>query len=326
MHPHSPMSVNHDPAGSRRRFLSRPHEWLRRLTASTTAGGMMLVGLPFAMEYVVRPGDTLSEIAVRHDTTVERLVARNGLDRSGDRIISGQSLHIPAAHRRPTSTAARGVSDDGARRIVRYTVRRGDTPSGLAVRFHAWTAELIARNGAVLHVGERIEIPVVVAAAARARRTTGSRATAAPQTSDRTSYRGGPSRDTVRRVITRTALRNGVDPELALAVSWQEAGWRMHHVSGAGAVGAMQIMPSTGRWMSDIVGRRLRLHDLEDNVTAGVLLLGILQDQAHLRRAVAGYYQGLEGVRRHGMHPDTKRYVANVLALRERFERGDYPG
>ncbi len=318
------------------RRLGRQHTRLRRLTASTTAGGMMLVGLPLALEYVVRPGDTLSEIAVGNDTTVERLVAHNGLERSGDRIVAGHTLHIPAAHRRPTASApATGGADDGARRIVRYTVRPGDTASGLAVRFHAWTAELVERNGMQLRAGERIEIPVVVAAAARARRTSGSRPARTPHVpspstrsrpSENAADRTGPSRSTVRKVIAATARRNGVDPDLALAVSWQESGWRMHHVSGDGAVGAMQVMPSTGRWMSDVVGRSLRLHDLQDNATAGVLLLGVLQEQAGSRRAVAGYYQGLDGVRRHGMYPDTKRYVANVLALQRRFERGDYPG
>jgi hypothetical protein len=35
--------------------------------------------------------------------------------------------------------------------------------------------------------------------------------------------------------------------------------------------------------------------------------------------AVASYYQGLASVRRIGMLPSTRRYVANVLALRRRF-------
>ncbi len=99
----------------------------------------------------------------------------------------------------------------------------------------------------------------------------------------------------------------------------------MGRVSSAGAVGAMQVMPSTGRWMSDVVGQKLHLRDLQDNVTAGVILLGILEDRAPARVAVAGYYQGLAGVRRHGMYRDTKRYVANVLALQRQFEQGDYP-
>jgi LysM repeat protein len=295
---------------------------------------------------MVRPGDTLSEIAERHGTTVERLVDRNGLHRSGDELIAGQSLQIPS---RGSRTRHRRISPD-ARRIVRYTVRPGDTPSGLAVRFHAWTAELIAMNGSVLRVGERIRIPVVVAAVARERRTRDSRSARAhrgdaqdrapkraqkraqhrsrqrtEQRQDRSRADHGPSRATVRRVITRTARRYGVDPQLALAVSWQEAGWQMHHVSSADAVGAMQVIPSTGVWMSGVVGRRLDLHRLHDNVTAGVVLLKLLRDAAPPKIAIAGYYQGLAGVREHGMYDDTRRYVANVLALKHRFEMGQYP-
>jgi LysM repeat protein len=322
----------------------------------------MLVGLPLALDYVVRPGDTLSEIAERHDTTVGRIIARNDLHRSGDRIVAGQSLTIPGRHatKRKAHRPARHrrISPD-KRRIVSYTVRPGDTPSGLAVRFHAWTAELIERNGSVLRVGERIEIPVVVAAAAKARRerahqTSRSRAhdsarhgSSRPEkkrSNKKQSTRPGkkhathprkhrphrarhdrPSRARVRRVVAATARRHGVDPQLALAVSWQESGWQMHRRSSAGAIGAMQVMPATGRWMSTVIGRPLHLRDLQDNATAGVVLLGLLQNQARLRVAVAGYYQGLAGVRRHGMYDDSRRYVANVLALRSQLERGRYP-
>ncbi len=281
--------------------LGRSRERWRRLTGSVTAGGMMLVGMPLALEYVVRPGDTLSEIAARHDTTVDRLVARNDLHSSGDRIVAGQSLDIPAAHPRSTSGAGSGshTASPDARRIVSYTVRPGDTPSGLAVRFHAWTAELIERNGSVLRVGEQIEIPVVVAAAAKAGRARGSQPSASPAPARHRSRSTatGPTRSSVRQVITATARRHGVDPNLALAVSWQEAGWQMHHVSSAGAIGAMQVMPSTGRWMSSVLGTDLNLRDVRDNATAGVLLLDLLQKQAPVRKAVAGYYQGLAGVR-----------------------------
>ena len=325
-------------SGLRRRLASlRPgprgsRGSLERLTASTTAGGMLLAGVPLMMEYVVRPGDTLSEIAADHGTSVSRIVARNGLDSSGDHVVAGQTLRVPAAHGRGGTAQAQPASSGGgseARRIVRYTVRPGDTPSGLAVRFHAWTAELVEMNGPVLRAGETIRIPVVPEAA-----RDGAPAPAAPAAPAGAPRPGGapsagavdgPSRARVRSVIESTARRHGVDPQLALAVSWQEAGWQMHHVSYADAVGAMQVIPSTGRWMSGLVGRDLDLTDVHDNVTAGVKLLDVLGEQAPERTAVAGYYQGLAGVRKHGMYDDTRRYVANVMALKDRFERGDYP-
>lgn len=333
---------------------------LRRLTVSTTAGGMMLVGTPVMLDYVVRPGDTLSEIAAEHGTSVTRIVERNDLHSSGDQVYAGQTLDLRSGGGSGGGSNSGGISPD-ARRIVSYTVRPGDTPSGLAVRFHAWTAELIARNGSVLRVGERIEIPVVLAAVAEDRRRSTSgpdrtkpertkpertrpertrpdrpspdRPSPERSTPDRTGAQrstgtrqpGDPSRAQVRRVIAGTARAHGVDPQLALAVSWQEAGWQMHHVSSADAIGAMQVIPSTGEWMSGVVGRDLRLHDLRDNVTAGVVLLRVLLDQTSERKAVAGYYQGLQGVRRFGMYEDTKHYVANVLALKSRFEQGRYP-
>ncbi|HET6626888.1 MAG TPA: LysM peptidoglycan-binding domain-containing protein [Nocardioidaceae bacterium] len=328
---------------TRRIRLTRPASLtrataLKRLTASTTAGGMMLVGTPLLMEYVVRPGDTLSEIAERHHTSVSRLVQNNDLHPSGNRVVAGQTLEIPAAHGRdaaPPAPASKTISPD-ARRMVRYTVKAGDTPSGLAVRFHAWTAELIAMNGSTLRVGEHIRIPVVLAAVARERKTHSTPSPApAPSTpqrsrrgdnlADQLRNRPDPSRATVRRIIERTAVRYGVDPQLALAISWQEAGWQQHHVSHADAVGAMQVIPATGEWMSGVVGRDLDLLDVHDNVTAGVALLKVLTDAAPGRQAIAGYYQGLAGVRKNGMYDDTKHYVANVLYLKKRFEQGRYP-
>jgi soluble lytic murein transglycosylase-like protein len=113
-----------------------------------------------------------------------------------------------------------------------------------------------------------------------------------------------------------------VEPNLALAISWQESGWQQRRVSSAGAIGAMQVMPATGRWMSLDVGRRLNLYGLGDNVTAGVRLIDVLHGQTSERRAVAAYYQGLGAVQRHGLYPSTKVYVRNVLALRHRLRHG----
>ena len=74
-------------------------------------------------------------------------------------------------------------------------------------------------------------------------------------------------------MIRRTALRHGVDPTLALAIGWQESGWNQQAVSVANAIGAMQVIPSSGDWASQLAGRRLDLLDAQDNVTAGVVIL-----------------------------------------------------
>jgi soluble lytic murein transglycosylase-like protein len=100
----------------------------------------------------------------------------------------------------------------------------------------------------------------------------------------------------------------------------------MHHVSSAGAIGAMQVLRPTGEWMEGYAGRELRLRTLRDNAAAGVLLLDVLGDQTGNRRnRIAAYYQGLGAVREHGLYDDTRGYVANVLAIKQRLERGQAP-
>jgi N-acetylmuramoyl-L-alanine amidase len=83
----------------------------------------------------------------------------------------------------------------------------------------------------------------------------------------------------------------------------------------------MQVMPYTGTYLADnVLHRHLDLGDAHDNISAGVALLSILTHEARsTAQAVAGYYQGLDSVRTHGMLPSTKHYVADVLALRNRF-------
>lgn len=133
-------------------------------------------------------------------------------------------------------------------------------------------------------------------------------------------------REKVRRVIAGAARNHDVDPQLALAIAWQESGWQMGVVSHARAIGAMQVLPSTGRWMEQHAGRDLDLRRLGDNAAAGVLLLRVLAEETHRRtHKIAAYYQGLGAVRRHGLYDETKTYVRNVEAIKQRLEAGRPP-
>lgn len=315
-------------------FLDRlrtPRHARWRLRRPTAGFAALLLVVPFADDYTVKPGDTVWDIANKLDSSVSGIVEANKLPAGGDLIYPGDVLKIPSAHQpggatRPRSTDAtpasvstddqsdateqRKISPDKRRTVV-HTVQPGDTVGALAKRYHAWTAELIESNNGstVLRVGQKLRVPVVVAAEQRGKR----QSTEAQQRAE------------VRRLVTRTARNHGVDPNLALAVAWQESGWQQDVTSHADAVGVMQVIPSTGRWLSKTTDRDLDLRTVEDNVYAGVALLKFLTDEANTPRALAGYYQGLASVDRNGMYDDTKRYIANVRALQGEFEDGDYP-
>jgi len=248
--------------------------------ATAAAGAPALVA---ATTYIVRPGDTLSEIAVRHGTTVQALVQANNLH-NANLIRVGQLLHIP-----DTSVGLPGYTG-GASDVATYTVRSGDglfkiaraygvDPTALARTNGIGVNALLAR-GAVLHVPGRL-----------------ARANA---------------------LLTPTAHEVGVDPKLVRAVAWMESGWQQGVVSPTGAVGMMQIEPYTGDWVSRyLAGRHLDLHVAADNVLAGCLLLHHLL-QIHngdVNAALAAYYQGDSSIAKHGLYDDTKQYQKVVGAL-----------
>jgi LysM repeat protein len=277
--------------------------WRRRTIAIPIALAAAITGSASGVSVIrIHSGDTLSAIALRYHTTVARLIALNNLPGDGDLIYAGQALKIPSSQ--PASTRST---------TTYHTVVAGDTLDGIAQHYHVSPLTLARRNhlprSLVVVLGTRLAIPQRV--------TTHS--TGAHSALD---DRPEPTRDEIDSMIRTTSAKWGLDPRLALAISWQESGWNMREVSPVGAVGAMQIMPATGTYLSDeVVHRQLDLGDAQDNITAGVALLSMLTHEASsLPQAVAGYYQGLGSVREHGMYRSTKQYVADVLALRQLYQ------
>mgnify|MGYP003323054614 FL=1 len=110
--------------------------------------------------YVVERGDTLSLIANRFDTSVNRLVALNQLA-SRHRISIGQRILLPQEDADPNRliAAAAGVPpEDGL-----YTVSRGDTVSRIADRYNLDETALLAANGIqnpnLIYPGQQIRFP-----------------------------------------------------------------------------------------------------------------------------------------------------------------------
>jgi soluble lytic murein transglycosylase-like protein len=275
----------------------------------------------------VRRGDSLWSLASRYGTTVAALRRLNHLP--GDMIYAGGTLLVPGRGG-PARAARTGRPGAPAAGWPRYRVRPGDTVTRIAARYRVPLGATLAANHLARHgtirVGQLLVIPVRVSRPGRrpvrppARRYPRSVTEAAARHRALLVGRRVPSRLAVQFMIRSTARSLGVDPALALAVAEQESGFQQTVVSPADAVGVMQVLPSTGRWVGrEVLGRRLDLLDAADNVLAGVTLLAVLTRAAPVRLAVAGYYQGLASVRRHGMLPDTRRYVGCVLALRARW-------
>ena len=172
----------------------------------------------------VRSGDTLGAIAIRHRTSVTRLLALNHLS-TRSIIHPGQVLKVRVA-KRTVSSASSGT----ARRA--YTVRSGDTLSGIAVRFGTTQAAIVKasrlRNPHLLYAGQRLSIPVRAAKARFSSNTFEGRTYpssvvgAAARNRAYLQSVSVPSRAQTRDLIVATARRHGVDPRLALAVAWQE--------------------------------------------------------------------------------------------------------
>ena len=282
---------------------------------------------PVAAGYTVVAGDTVSGIAARHGTTAAAVVAANGLDtRAFIRI--GQSLSIPGSAT-PTAAAAVPAAVAQATGSASYTVRSGDTVTSIAAKHGATVAAVVAANGldarAFIRIGQTLTVPVPAAAASVgntfAGRTYADSVVAAANANLATlRSTPTPSKAEMQAKISATARAMGVDPSLAQAVAFQESGFNHAVVSPANAIGTMQVIPTSGQWASDLVGRQLNLVNPDDNVTAGVAILRALVGTApDLPTAIAGYYQGAASVKKNGMFADTRRYVANVQMHMTRF-------
>jgi LysM repeat protein len=308
------------PSSPRRRQLFRLS---RTIAVPLLLAALVTAGSPGWGLYTIKRGDTLSDLAARYHTTVAKLVQVNRLPGNGSLIIEGRSLQVP------TGSSSSSSSSGGRSHLV----VRGDTLSGIAHRYGV-SQEAVAKANSlpssnVVMLGTTLRIPggssgggsTASGGNTFAGRTYASHIVNAADRNRSTLARSGvPSREGMRSIIASRARANGVDPALALAVSYQESGWNQRSVSVANAVGAMQVIPATTEWISGVVGRRLNPLDPHDNATTGVVLLKILTQSAKSeRQAVAAYYQGLRSVRERGMFPDTKRYVDNVLALKGRF-------
>ena len=264
--------------------------------------------------HLVTRGQNLTSIARSYGVTVSALVQANGIS-NPSRIYAGQRLTIPgaAAAAAPAGRAAAPAAKPVATRV--HLVTRGQNLTTIARSYGVTVSAIALANGisnpSRIYAGQRLTIPGAAAAAAPAAATAGPAMPASMATLV-------AKRDAVRRVIVEEANRYDVPPALALAVAWQESGWRQAVVSHAGAVGVMQLMPATADWVGDaMLGTRVEINDLRHNVRAGVRLLAHYLDryEGDRDRVLAAYYQGQWAVDHHGIYQVSRPYIASIKVL-----------
>lgn len=298
--------------------------------APATSGGSV---------YTVKSGDTLGAIAARHGVKLSEVLSWNGLNMNSI-IYPGQKIKIgsgqssaPAPAPAPAATPAPAPAP--APSSGSYTVKSGDTLSAIAAKHGVKLSDILSANkltmSSVIYPGNKLVIPgASIQPAASVTPLVPSSflgftypsavVSSANQNKALLNASPVPTREQMKSIVADTARRMGVDPSLALAFAYQESGFDQRAVSPANAIGTMQVIPTSGEWASDLVGRKLNLLDPYDNATAGVAIIRqLIRTSKDLDHAIAGYYQGQYSVSKNGMFDDTKAYVAAIKAHQKNF-------
>ncbi|HGY5538386.1 MAG TPA: LysM peptidoglycan-binding domain-containing protein [Prochlorococcus sp.] len=124
---------------------------MRRIivTALTLAA---LLPLPsWAASVTVKPGDTLSQIAARHNVSLKALMRLNGITNS-NHVVAGSTLKLPG------SSSSNTNSGSG-----RHKVTSGETLSSIAARYKVRQQDLIAlnnlRDANNIYIGQTLKLP-----------------------------------------------------------------------------------------------------------------------------------------------------------------------
>jgi soluble lytic murein transglycosylase-like protein len=288
------------------------------------AGALALTPVPPAaanVGHTVAPGETLWSIAVANDLPTATLAAANGLPATAQ-VVAGRTIWIPSgAQVAGGRTQAAAGAAPAPPPLGAYTVRPGDTLTAIAARSGIGVGQLAWMNGLdpsrPLLAGTPLKLPTGAPQATPAAPARPASPAATPKVAPLTTpERVSPA------TVAQVAAAHGVPASLAQAIARQESGFNNALVSSANARGVMQILPGTWEFVQrNLAGSELNPASAYENVHAGVMYLGQLLhdtggDQA---AATAAYYQGLGSVRRSGFLPETRRYVADVMAQRRLY-------
>lgn len=131
------------------------------------------------------------------------------------------------------------------------------------------------------------------------------------------------SRNEINELISKYADKNGLDEDFVKAVINQESGFNPNATSKCGAMGLMQLMPSTAQGLGVT-----NAYDAEQNIEGGTKYLKGLMDRFNNDKslALAAYNAGPNAVKKYGGIPpyaETQNYVKSVLGKYDKLRGGN---
>ncbi len=132
--------------------------------------------------------------------------------------------------------------------------------------------------------------------------------------------RGKKAERLYRPIIMRAAQRHQVDPAMVKAIIMAESSFNPRAISSRGAVGLMQLMPSTAKSLGVIDA-----FDPENNINAGVLYYKKLltEFRGDVKLALAAYNAGSRKVKEYqGIPPfkTTRIYIKKVFEYYRQYK------
>ncbi len=205
-------------------------------------------------DYIVRKGDTLSHISLRHGVSISELKQLNNLN--GDTVRIGQKLKVPT---KPTASVATATSI--------HIVQQGDTLGHIALRYGTTVSTIKHANNLtsdLVRVGQKLQIPA-----------------GKPSLDLLSNVRAETAKINVRRdnwkriVVHHSAIKygNAKKYDSAHRQRGMQNGLAYHFLIGNGidsGDGEIEIGP---RWKKQLLGGHVRSYNL--NLTAiGICLVG----------------------------------------------------
>jgi N-acetylmuramoyl-L-alanine amidase len=195
-----------------------------------------------------------------------------------------------------------------------YTVKSGDTLSGIAARVGVALKSLLDANSftlkTVIHPGQVLKVPLDVAAPLS-------------PTGELPSDINTVEKRALIPLFRASAKEAGVSVDLLMALAYTESRWSQGARSADRAVGVGQLLPRTARYISDSIMHEpgLDARNLQDNVrmTAHYLRYLISAFPGNGERALAAYFEGESLVKRSGPTRSGLQYARKILTRRVMF-------